>query len=188
MSDIVGILLAAGFSRRFGGDKRLQPLADGRPMAVVAASNLLAACGRVIAVVRPEDQGLAGMLDELGCTVVAAEDAALGMAHSLAAGVAASANARGWLIALADMPRIEAASYRAVLAALQGGAAMARPEYGGRPGHPVGFAAMWRADLLGLQGDAGARAIVQAAPELLKRCPVDDPGVLLDIDLPTDLA
>jgi len=188
VSGIVGILLAAGFSRRFGGDKRLQQLADGRPMAAVAASNLLAACGRVIAVVRPEDQGLAGMLDELGCTVVAAEDAALGMGHSLAAGIAASGHARGWLIALADMPRIEAASYRAVLAALQGGAAMARPEYGGRPGHPVGFAEMWRGELLGLQGDSGARAILQSAPGRVVACPVDDAGVLFDVDTPMDLA
>lgn len=188
MSGIVGILLAAGFSRRFGGDKRLQPLADGRPMAVVAATNLLAACGRVIAVVRSEDQGLAGMLDELGCTVVAAEDAALGMGHSLAAGVAASANARGWLIALADMPRIEAASYQAVLAALQGGAAIARPEFGGRPGHPVGFAAEWRKVLLTLSGDAGARAILQSAPGRVVACPVDDAGVLFDVDTPRDLA
>jgi len=188
VSGIVGILLAAGFSRRFGGDKRLQPLADGRPMAAVAAANLLAACGRVIAVVRPEDKALADALDELGCTVAAAEDAALGMGHSLAAGVAASGQARGWLIALADMPRIEAASYQAVLAALQGGAAMARPEYGGRPGHPVGFAEMWRAELLGLQGDSGARAILQSAPGRVVACPVDDAGVLFDVDTPRDLA
>lgn len=188
MSGIIGILLAAGFSRRFGGDKRLQPLADGRPMAAAAASNLLAACGRVIAVVRPEDKRLADVLDEVGCTVVSAEDAALGMGHSLAAGVAASGDAAGWLIALADMPRIEAASYRAVLAALQGGAAIARPHYRGQSGHPVGFAAMWRADLLGLQGDAGARAILQSAPGRVVACPVDDAGVLFDIDTPRDLA
>lgn len=188
MSGIVGILLAAGFSRRFGGDKRLQALADGRPLAVVAASNLLAACGRVIAVVRPEDQGLASLLDELGCTVVAAEEAAFGMGRSLAAGIAASGDAAGWLIALADMPRIEAASYRAVLTALRGGAAIARPHYRGQPGHPVGFAAMWRADLLGLQGDAGARAILQSAAERVVACPVDDAGVLFDIDTPRDLA
>lgn len=188
MSGIVGILLAAGFSRRFGGDKRLQPLADGRPMAAVAASNLLAACGRVIAVVRSEDKALAGVLEEVGCMVVAAEDATLGMGHSLAAGVAASGHADGWLIALADMPRIEAASYRAILAALQGGAAIARPEYGGQPGHPVGFAAEWRKALLALSGDAGARAILQSVPGRVVACPVDDAGVLFDVDTPMDLA
>ncbi|MDS4069952.1 MAG: NTP transferase domain-containing protein, partial [Candidatus Competibacter sp.] len=31
-----GILLAAGFSRRFGANKLLQPLADGVPMALAA--------------------------------------------------------------------------------------------------------------------------------------------------------
>ena len=44
MARIVGLLLAAGHGRRFGGDKLLQPLADGTPVAVAAARALKAAC------------------------------------------------------------------------------------------------------------------------------------------------
>lgn len=185
---IVGVLLAAGFGRRFGSDKRLHRLADGRPLAVTSAEGLLAACGRAVAVVRPEDRELAEALRGLGCEVVAAPLAAQGMGYSLAAGVAAAAEADGWLVALADMPGIAPASYEAVLRALRAGAAVARPCYDGQPGHPVGFAGEWRAQLLALSGDVGARELVRAAGERLLRCPVDDPGVLLDIDRPADLS
>ena len=187
MSQFVGILLAAGSSRRFGSDKRLQSLADGVPMALTAARNLAAACPRSLIVIRPDDIELASMLVEAGLETVVCDAAEQGMGHSLAAGVAASADAAGWLIALADMPYIQPASYRAVVDALQGGATLARPFHQGRPGHPVGFAAEHRVALLALTGDQGGKAIVDANTAALVVCPVDDPGVLKDVDRPTQI-
>lgn len=186
MGEIVGILLAAGFARRFGADKRLVEI-DGLPLAVHSARKLQAACGRAIVVLRPEDDRLAAHSGLAGCTVVRCADAGLGMGHSLAAGVAASADAAGWLIALADMPAIEPGSYRALISALQGGAPLAQPSCLGRPGHPVGFSALWRDALLALSGDVGARELVRSAGAGRILCPVDDPGIHDDIDLPDDL-
>lgn len=187
MSQIVGILLAAGRSRRFGSDKRLQPLADGTPMVLAAAWNLAAACPRSIVVIRPDDIELARLLAEAGLQTVVCEAAEQGMGHSLAAGVAASADAAGWLVGLADMPYIQPASYRAVLDALQGGAALARPFHDGRPGHPVGFAAVHRSALLALTGDQGGKAILETHGAALVTCPVADPGVLKDVDIPAQI-
>jgi len=187
MTEIVGILLAAGRSRRFGSDKRLQPLADGVPMALAAARNLAAACPRSIVVIRPDDTALASLMAETGLETVVCQAAEQGMGHSLAAGVAASADAAGWLVGLADMPYIQPASYRAVLDALQGGAALARPFHDGRPGHPVGFAAVHRSVLLALTGDQGGKAIIDADPAALVTCRVVDPGVLKDVDIPAQI-
>jgi molybdenum cofactor cytidylyltransferase len=187
MSQIVGILLAAGVSRRFGSDKRLQPLADGTPMALVAARNLAAACRRSIVVIRPDDTALAQLLSEAGLETVVCPDARQGMGHSLAAGVAASADATGWLVALADMPYIQPASYRAVLNAMQGGATLARPVHDGLPGHPVGFSVEHRGALLALTGDQGGKAILEAQRTALVTCPVVDPGVLKDVDRPAQI-
>lgn len=187
MSQIVGILLAAGRSQRFGSDKRLQPLADGTTMVLASARRLAAACPRSIVVIRPDDTALASLLAEAGLETVVCPKAEQGMGHSLAAGVAASADAAGWLIALADMPYIQPASYRAVLDALESRAVMARPLHGGRPGHPVGFAADRLAALLALTGDQGGKAILDADPAAVVACPVDDPGVLKDVDQPSQL-
>ena len=73
--EIVGVLLAAGAGRRFGGDKLAHPLADGRPMALVAAANLHAACDRVVVVLRAADHPLAPSFTAMGGTVAACADA-----------------------------------------------------------------------------------------------------------------
>ncbi len=185
MKEIVGILLAAGSSRRFGADKRLHPLTDGTPMALASARHLAAACQRSIVVIRPGDEVLAGLLAAEGLETLVCDAAEQGMGHSLSCGVAASAEAAGWLIALADMPYIQATSYRAVLQALQGGARMARPVFAGEMGHPVGFGAACREALLALIGDRGGKSIIDAHPEQLQRCPLTDAGVLQDVDRPS---
>ena len=113
---------------------------------------------------------------------VVCQDAGKGMGHSLSCGIAASIEADGWLVALADMPYIEPASYHAVLAALQKGARLARPIYKGKTGHPVGFSTDYLPDLLALTGDQGGKTILDAHRDDLRCCPVEDPGILRDID------
>lgn len=188
MGELTGILLAAGAGSRFGGDKLLHRLADGRPIAVAAACNLRPACDRLLAVLRPGDTEVAGLLAHAGCEIVICADAALGMGHSLAAGVRASTHAHAWLVALADMPFIATGSHQAVAARLRGGASLVASQYQDQRGHPVGFNAMWLAQLLALTGDQGARSILGRHQDQLELCPVDDAGVLHDIDRPADLA
>ncbi len=188
MARVVGLLLAAGQGRRFGGDKLLQALADGTPVAVAAARALKAACAESIAVLRPEQDALASLLEAEGLRVVRCAAARSGMGHSLAAGVAASGDAQGWVVALADMPCIQVATLQAVAELIGGGTALAAPSHAGRRGHPVGFAARWKDALLALEGDEGARAILRQNLSLLHVLETDDPGVLQDVDTPADLA
>jgi molybdenum cofactor cytidylyltransferase len=184
---ICGILLAAGAAKRFGGGKLLHPLADGTPLGVASARNLLAALPDVVAVVRPGDDALAAALRAAGCEVAVCADAIHGMGNSLAHAVAARRDAGGWVIALADMPSLRPATIAAVARAIEGGAALAAPAYQGRRGHPVGIANRFRDDLLKLDGDAGARDIVAAHQDEIVLLDGDDAGVLLDIDRREDL-
>ena len=109
------------------------------------------------------------------------------MGTSLAAGVSATPEAGGWLIALADMPWIRPATMRLLADRLRGGASMVAPVCAGRRGHPVGFAARWGEQLKSLCGDEGARDLLAGhAGELELRSSVDA-GVLRDIDHPGDL-
>ena len=105
MRGLTGILLAAGQGRRFGGDKGLAQLPDGTPMALRSALNLRAALLDIICVVRPDDTVLHDLLGEHGFEVVVAEDAGQGMSASLQAGIRATPNAAGWMVALADEER-----------------------------------------------------------------------------------
>jgi molybdenum cofactor cytidylyltransferase len=191
-SEPVGLLLAAGLGARYDPTGRtLKLLAPARrgphagtPMAAAAARTLLAAMPRVTAVVRPADSDmqrqLHGLLRSEGCTLAICHDADAGMSASIVRGIQAEERAAGWVIALADMPAIEASTVRAVVGLLLEGALTAAPMFRGQRGHPVGFAAELRPRLLELSGDAGARPVLMAhLPRLIE---VDDPGVLYDVD------
>lgn len=182
-----GILLAAGQGRRFGADKLLQPLADGTLMALAAARQLQAVLPHSIAVVADAEGELAGQLARLGLQVVANPHTAQGMGTSIACGVAACPAARGWVIALADMPWVPESIIRAVAGALEQGADIVAPVCQGRRGHPAGFAARHGAALQQLRGEAGARAIITAHRASLQLIETTDLGVLLDVDEPATL-
>jgi len=185
---IGGLLLAAGSARRFGGDKLLARLADGKAIAVAAASTLVAVLPRVVAVVRPDADELGAALRECGAQVVVCPRADEGMGTSLAWGVTATPDWTGWLVALADMPFVKPATVTALAAAVADGAAIAAPRYQGRRGHPVCFGASYREALANLAGDRGGRNLLNAAGDRLHLFDCDDPGVLMDIDTLADLA
>jgi len=185
---IAAILLAAGAGARFGGDKLLHPLEDGVAIAAHAARNLLAATPDVVAVVRWGDFPLYEMLEQEGCQVTMFQGAARGMGASLAHGVAQARGADGWVVALADMPRVPVAIVKEIIALLAGGALIAAPVHKGERGHPVGFGTALRDELLALDGDQGARAVLERHRNSVKLVECDDPGVLFDIDRKTDIA
>ncbi|MGE4337265.1 MAG: nucleotidyltransferase family protein [Pigmentiphaga sp.] len=192
----VGILLAAGYGRRFAavsvGDKLFAELPGGQAVAVASARALRAAVDRVVAVVRPESEALKMLLRAEGCEVLAAAQARQGMGASLAAAAA------HWLdraatgqepvarvvVALADMPWIRPDTYGRVLSAA-GSAAIVAPVYQGERGHPVVFEARLLPELAALRGDSGAKALV--GRHGLTLVGTDDAGVLRDVDTPQDL-
>ena len=184
---IAAVLLAAGAGSRFGGDKLLHPLADGVAISAHAARNLLAVLPDVVAVVRWGDFPLYEMLEQEGCQVTMFQGAARGMGASLAHGVGQARDADGWIIALADMPRVPPAVITRIATALEEGAVIAAPAHGGERGHPVGFGAQLRDELLALDGDTGARAVLEKHRERIRLIDCADPGVLFDVDRKSDL-
>ncbi|WP_049201658.1 nucleotidyltransferase family protein [Serratia marcescens] len=168
-----GNKLNAGFADAAGERRSLfehtlrQALASGLPVQVVARPDnlpVLAACAA----------------NQVPVTLLASA----GLGDSIAAGVAATPHWRGWLIHLADMPFVGAEVFRQVADALRQHA-IVRPSYAQQPGHPVGFSALLRKPLCQLRGDNGARELLQgAAVHLL---PLEHPGVVQDIDLPSQL-
>ena len=108
-----------------------------------------------------------------------------GMGDSIAAAVAATPNAHGWLVLPADLPMVRSKTLLAVAHALSSHSVVI-PVFESQRGHPVGFDASCRADLQNLEGNRGAAQVAsaRAAIELI----VDDAGICMDIDTVQDLA
>jgi molybdenum cofactor cytidylyltransferase len=141
-------------------------------------------------VIPPGAAALRELLEKEGCTILESERCARGLGASLAAAVSASRDAAGWLVALGDMPFISPATIAAVKRALEKGAAIAAPRLRGADGsrgHPVGFSMAMAAELESLDGDEGARSVIQRHRGRVVLIDVDDAGILSDIDTPSDL-
>ena len=158
------------------------------PIAVQSARHLRTSLARVIAVVRPGAHDTARALAAEGCEVVPCRDAEQGMGASLACGVRAAGEVGGYVIALGDMPFVRPSSIAAVCDALAAGAPLVAPYFRARRGHPVGIAGQYRAELEVLGGDQGARTLLERHAAELVKIPCGDPGVIRDIDAPSDLA
>ena len=187
---VVGILLAAGRGARFDPagvqNKLLQRLPDGREVAVASAKNLLEAIPSVLSVVRAGNDALGESLRSAGCEVTVCPNAEEGMAASLVHALSLTRDARGWVIALGDMPYVKPSTITKLAAAVSGGAAIAAPVLDGRRGNPVAFGRAHLDALLQLRGDEGARHLLRNHP--VTEVQVDDPGILRDIDTPEDLS
>ncbi|WP_343722221.1 nucleotidyltransferase family protein [Herbaspirillum seropedicae] len=186
----IALLLAAGRGSRFDAreEKLLQafPHHDGRPgMVATAAAAALLEVMPVLAVV-PGPGALAEALRAQGCAIcMPAPASSREMSASLRCGVQHSAQASGWLVALADMPCVDLSTLCLLRDALAAGAPIVAPVMQGRRGHPVGFGRAHLDALLALQGDQGARALLKTHP--VTELEVMDEGIFADVDTAEDL-
>ena len=159
------------------------------PLAARSACSLLAGAGHALAVLPPGRPELRRALEAAGCEILETERTVRGMGASLAAGVQATADAGGWIVALGDMPLVRAETIAALRHALESGERIAAPfDSAGRRGHPVGFSAVLRDELLALDGDVGAREVLNRHAGAIARIETTDAGIFVDIDTPQDLA
>jgi molybdenum cofactor cytidylyltransferase len=112
-----------------------------------------------------------------------------GMGDSIAAAVSRTSNANGWLILPADLPLIQPATLLEVAQAMQTNEVVL-PCYVSegveQRGHPVGFAAVCKKNLLNLSGNKGAADVIIAYTAI--KLIVKDVGIVTDIDTVDDLA
>jgi molybdenum cofactor cytidylyltransferase len=184
--DLFCLVLAAGRSRRFGAPKQL---AGFRGRTLLSHSlHLAATCcpRRTVLVLGAHWREVLDRHLPLDAFVVLNTRFARGIASSIAAGLAVlPPDAGGVLILLGDQPLITASHVDALRDAARGGR-IAATAYGGVTGVPALFPARSFGALSGLQGDQGARALLEGDATIVRRVPFADAAV--DIDTVDDLA
>lgn len=203
-SSLSGILLAAGLGSRLGGGKLLLPY-KGKPILAHSLAAVLSAGGpaRLVLVLgndaTPITEALSACFPQFpppGTEIVINPHPEWGMSESLRLGLSAlmagpgAAGPRSVAVFLGDQPLIRPETLRLLYAAHKRALGKnprhpaTAPEYRGRRGNPVILSRELFPNILRLEGDAGARHILSDLGPRLLLLPVDDPGVVHDVDTP----
>jgi molybdenum cofactor cytidylyltransferase len=182
-------VLAAGRGSRFGGDdpKCLQQW-HGRALVEWALDAALASGLSPVLLVSGYERHRVDAAAPAGVDVVHSPRWREGIAHSLRAALGeleGHASVGAVCVGLADQPRVGAEAYRRLAAAFGTGAQLAVATYGGRRGNPVLVARSLWPEAHELDGDAGARVLMQRHPVV--EVPCDGTGNPADVDTPADL-
>lgn len=162
----------------------------GRPLLLHALEALRASdVGEIVVVLGAEADRVRRAIALEGTRVVVNPEYAEGMSSSIRTGLrAASPEAEAFLIVLGDQPFVTSSTLNTLIARQE--ATRARilvPTYRGVRGNPVLLHRSLAPEVDALTGDVGCRGVVAGHGDEVVEVPVDDPGVLVDVDTPDDL-
>lgn len=184
MSKTTGaILLAAGYSRRYGSSKLLAKLNSGAEVIEQTYTRLESAVDNILVVTRPE---IAASIAHFCRDPLVFEGAENGMGASLAFAASQLPPWKSVLVCLADMPFIRTETYKNISELSQEDNIVV-PTYAGKNANPVAFGAKYFKELACLDGDKGAKALLQLHQSAVIEAAMDDIAILQDIDTPDDL-
>jgi molybdenum cofactor cytidylyltransferase len=187
---VVGVVLAAGTSSRFGARNKLLATWDGDPLVRHATRTLCRSIvDSVVVIVGHDHERVSAAVDDLDVAVVRNDDYETGQATSVRRGVRAARDrdATAALFALGDMPRVAVRSIDRLVRAYKAGAGDAlAAACDGTRGNPVLFAARHFDALVDVTGDVGGRTIL-LTDDRSALVETGDTGVLVDVDRPEDV-
>lgn len=189
---IAGIILAAGASKRMGAqNKLLLPIGDETVIKRTVRNYKQAALDPLFVVTGYEADEISEQIFELNVCVAHNPDFENGLASSLSRGITAlgdHAEIDGALIGLGDMPFIESSHLEQIMKQFdpQHERSLVVPVYNGKRGNPVLWGARFFEEIAQLQGDVGARQLLERHADQVTVIEIENESVRTDIDTPAD--
>jgi len=187
-SSIAGVVLGAGTSSRFNGNK-LTALIDGRPtIGHVVDAALASRLGRVVVVLGHESEDVERVLgarcsnERIGLVHIA--NYADGQSRSVIAGLrSVQSDFTAAMYLMGDQPFLTSQIIDLLISAFEKSeATICHPTIDGMRRNPVVFDAAFFPEILTLEGDTGARAILEANRDQALAIPFGDELPFLDMD------
>lgn len=186
MTHTSAIVLAAGTSSRMGPDnKLLLPFRESTVLATVVQAVCSSPVHEVIVVTGHQDRQIRDVLDAYRVRIAYNPEYEEGMSTSIRRGIlACSPDAGGYVICLGDMPFISdltVSRLMEVFAREEDPSIVVATVHGLR-GHPVLFHRQFRPELMEIEGDSGARSVIEANEDAVVEVEVRDEQAFADID------
>jgi CTP:molybdopterin cytidylyltransferase MocA len=182
------VILAAGGSSRMGAAKQMLEL-EGRPLIARSVDAVLGSrAGPVIVVLGADSARIRAAIGRRPVLAVLNPDWSSGLASSIRLGLAALLAAEpaldAALLTPCDQPALSSGAIARLAALQRATGRIAAARYGGRNGAPAVFGRGHFAALAALEGDEGARKLINGDPEIVAA--LDLPDLALDLDTPAD--
>jgi molybdenum cofactor cytidylyltransferase len=187
---VSAIVLAAGMSKRMGTLKQLLKFGERSLLETTLDALKEANVGEIIVVLGYKaDTIRETMKFDSATKIVLNLSYAEGMSNSIKAGLGAvSSDSNAALIVLADQPLLSAAVINQLIEEYEKTqAAIVLPVYKGFRGNPVLIARSLFPEMMQISGDIGCRSIFGLHPEEIHKVPVNEIGILVDIDTAEDI-
>ena len=184
---VVGVVLGAGRSSRFGSPKQLLPFGDTTLLGQVVKNANASSLDRIIVVLGRASGELRETLDFGRAEVVENTAYGTGCASSLLAGLDSSRDdCEAIFLLLGDQPGVLPEFIDHALSEWRGERPWAAVcSYMGRLGHPFVFSREAFGDLRGLHGDKAVWKLIEAYPDRVREIEIDA-GLPPDVDTPED--
>jgi molybdenum cofactor cytidylyltransferase len=185
---IWAVILAAGESRRMGGQKLLLPYGGHTVIETIVKTALDSSLDGTMVVLGADEVPVRKVLKPYPVRLAVNKDYRLGMLSTIQTGFKhLPHNARAALVMLGDQPEVPVHVIEEILRAYgRGDKGIVIPVAEGRRGHPVLIEAAYKSEVLGLDPGVGLRQLMSDHPGDVAEVEVAAPGILSDLDVPED--
>jgi molybdenum cofactor cytidylyltransferase len=195
---ISAILLAAGQSKRMNGENKLIKEIDGEPLIKYAVKNILgSAIDELIIVLGHEKKIIENIIhSNKKIRFIYNENFKSGIASSIKVGLKnISEKTEDFFICLGDMPNVNQNIYNKLIKTKYKYNKKLKPEYKKEiivptfndfAGNPVLFSKFMKQKIMDLDGDFGAKKIIEMNKKKVLNVPLDNDGITLDFDTQED--
>ncbi len=187
---IYGLILAAGESKRMGLPKLLLPYGEKTVIETVLTVVKQSKLDQSLVVVHPDDRDISPLAKRMGFEIAVNPEPARGMLSSIIAGLERiPEKVEAVVLVLGDQPGISASAIDLLIIAYRlKEKGLVLPIYQGKRGHPILFDLKYRMEIKNLNPEIGLKQLIQLHPEDILEIPVNEPGIIYDLDTPEDYA